>query len=102
MRKNNKISKDNLILFCVFSINEKKEKCSFEKLVKECFSCFPQVFSLGSYPWPDSRKLDRPLRYLKNKNFLNINFKKEFSLTKKGIKKAEEVINILRQTKLKI
>ncbi len=102
MRKNNKISKDSLILFCVFSINERKDECSFEKLVKECFNCFPEVFSLGSYSWPDSRKLDRPLRYLRNKNFLKSNSKKEFNLTKKGIKKAEEVINILRQEKLKI
>jgi hypothetical protein len=60
---------NQLILFCIYSVNLSQEKCTFERLVEECFILFPKVFSFLSHPnWPDSRKLDRSLRALrKNK-----------------------------------
>lgn len=54
---------NDLIIFALLGIESRGEVASFEKIVKECFSLFPQVFYLkGFAKWPDSRKLDRPLR----------------------------------------
>jgi len=76
-------------------------KCSFEKLVKECFNAFPEIFSLKNYPkWPDSRKLDRPLRTLRERGFIIGDPKTSFSLTTRGKKEAQEIVKVLRQKRL--
>ncbi len=91
----------DLILFGIHSVNFKKEKCTFERLQKECFELFPKVFSFSEHSnWPDSRKLDRPLRTLRNKNLVEGNPKTTFSLTKKGKKRALETREKLKQGKL--
>lgn len=93
---------NDLILFSIYSLSEKREKCTFEKLVKECFALFPKTFSFSKYPkWPDSRKLDRPLRTLRKRKLIAGNPKTSFSLTKSGRKIAEEIIKGFRQRKLK-
>lgn len=93
---------NSLILFGIYSLGEKKEKCTFEKLTKECFTLFPKSFSFSKYPrWPDSRKLDRPLRTLRKRKLIKGCPKTSFSLTKSGKKIAEEVIKAFRQRKLK-
>ena len=77
------------------------EECSFERLVKECFTLFPETLSFTRYPiWPDSRKLDRPLRALRNERMIIGDPKTIFMLTKDGEKKAEEIARSLRQGKL--
>lgn len=92
---------NNLILFGIYSVIEKKEKCTFDKLVKECFTLFPKTFGFSKYPkWPDARKLDRPLRTLRNKKLITGNPSTAFSLTKLGKKKALEVTKSLQQKKL--
>jgi len=108
---------DSLILFSIYSVmegeedksssspfataRENKEKCSFERLAKECFTLFPKTFSFLKYPkWPDSRKLDRPLRSLRKKRLILGNPKTFFSLTKSGKKIVEEIAKSLRQRKL--
>lgn len=92
---------NNLILFSIRSVLEKKEKCSFEDLIKECFTLFSKVFSFPKYPkWPDSRKLDRPLRLLRKKRLITGNPKTYFSLTKAGKKMTEGLTETLRQRRL--
>jgi hypothetical protein len=102
MSRRNNVSIINLILSTVFLINEKKEKCTFEKLAKECFDLFPESFSLGEYPLLDSRKLDRPIRSLKSDKIIKVDNNGDLSLTKKGISRAKEIDKIFRQEKLKI
>lgn len=93
---------DSLILFGIYSVIEKKKECTFEKLVKECFTLFPKAFGFPKYPkWPDSRKLDRPLRTLRKRKLITGNPKTSFSLTKPGRKMAEEIIKGFSQRKLK-
>jgi len=92
---------NDLILFCIHSIVLNNEECSFERLVKECFTLFPETLSFTRYPiWPDSRKLDRPLRALRNERMIIGDPKTIFMLTKDGEKKAEEIARSLRQGKL--
>ena len=96
-----KVPISNLILFGVLSV--KKEKCTFEELVKECFNHFPGIFSFTTISkWPDSRKLDRPLRFLRKKKLISGDPKTYFSLTKSGKKIAEDMSKTFRQEKLKI
>jgi hypothetical protein len=94
-------SVNDLILFCIHSIILNSEQCSFERLVKECFSLFPETLRFPRYPiWPDSRKLDRPLRALRNEKLIIGDPKTIFMLTREGEKKAAEVAKTLRQGKL--
>lgn len=110
-----RVSLNDLILFSIYLAAEKESKCAFEKLVKKCFTLFPKSFSFsaglnevkdspkGCFPkWPDSRKLDRPLRSLRKRKLIAGNPKTFFSLTKLGRKRAEEISKIFRQRKLKI
>jgi len=102
--KKNKIlnfSVNDLILFCVHSVVKNGEECSFERLVKECFTLFPDTLSFTRYPiWPDSRKLDRPLRALRNEKLIIGDPKTIFMLTKEGERNAAEISKVLRQGKL--
>ena len=102
--KNNKspnFSVNDLILFCIHSITLSSEKCSFERLVKECFTLFPETLKFERYPiWPDSRKLDRPLRALRKEKLIIGDPKNYFILTEIGEQKAVAVSKALRQGKL--
>ena len=99
--KNLNFSVNDLILFCIHSIILNSEQCSFERLVKECFTLFPDTLRFPRYPiWPDSRKLDRPLRALRNEKLIIGDPKTIFMLTKEGVKKAAEIEKALRQGKL--
>jgi len=88
----------NLILYGIYLTSERRENCTFEKLVAECFSRFPKVFTFKRYPeWPDSLKFDRPLRKLREKGMIVGTIKDSFSLTKYGEQKAIETENILKK-----
>ena len=92
---------ENLILYGVYLISKRKEICTFEKLVEECFSRFPKVFAFKRYPeWPDSLKFARPLRKLREKGMIVGIIKDSFSLTKFGEQKAIETEDILKKTNI--
>jgi hypothetical protein len=96
-----KVRITDLILFGINSIIENKEKCTFERLIKECFTLFPETFSFSKYPkWPDTRKVDRPLRLLRKRKLITGDPKTYFSLTKPGKKIAIETAKTFRQKKL--
>jgi len=96
------VSINHLILLVIWNFSEKKEKCTFEKLTKECFETFPESFSLGNYPLPDSRKLDRPIRLLKSKKMVKPASGSGLVPTKKGEAKAREINRVFSQEKLKL
>jgi hypothetical protein len=86
-----------LIVFGIYSVLAKREKCTFEKLVAECFNLFPKTFSFARYPqWPDSIKFDRPLRTLREKGLIIGNPRGLFSLTKFGEKMAKDTAKVLK------
>lgn len=92
---------NSLILLAIDSASKGNKKCTFEKLVKECFELSPQSFSFSQYPnWPDSRKLDRPLRELRKKKLISGSPQTCFSLTKSGKEIVVETAKSLRQKKL--
>lgn len=96
-----KIAINDLIIFAMHSIRNNEKECSFEDLVNECFELFPKTFAFFKYPeWPDSRKLDRPMRYLRKKGLIKGDPKTCFSLTQKGKKRSLEIVKAFRQIKL--
>jgi hypothetical protein len=92
---------NELILFCIHSVISGNEKCTFERLVKESFTLFPKSIEFTRYPvWPDSRKLDRPLRFLRKERLIIGDPKSFFILTQEGEKRALEISKMLKQGKL--
>jgi len=62
---------------------------------------FPETLRFTRYPiWPDSRKLDRPLRALRDEKLIIGDPKTYFILTEKGEEKASLISKRLRQGKL--
>ncbi len=91
----------DLILYSMHSVILNNEQCSFDRLVKECFLLFPDAVKFSRYPiWPDSRKLDRPLRILRKEKLVLGNPKSFFKLTEAGLKRAVLIDKTLRQGKL--
>ncbi len=91
------------MLFSLYLALDKNKKCTFSRLVKKCFLSFPEIFSFSDIAeWPDSRKLDRPLRILKEEKMIKGELQGSFQLTKKGEKKAKEISGRLAQMRLKI
>jgi hypothetical protein len=96
-----KIPINSLILFGIHLVLNKEKECDFEELTRNCFTLFPKTFSLAKNPnWPDTRKLDRPLRMLRNKKLIIGNPQISFSLTASGKKIALEIANTFAQKKL--
>ncbi len=92
---------NKLILYGIFSLLEKKEKSIFENILKECFLFFPEVFKFDfNSQWPDARKIDRPLRLLKQQGLIQKN-KECFILTKKREKIVQIFQEQLKQGQLK-
>ena len=93
--------KKQSILFSIYSVTSQGGKCDFERLVKECFELSPEDFCFSKYKeWPDARKLDRPLRSLRQANLIMGDPDTYFSLTKAGKKMAKEISVAFGQKKL--
>ena len=88
---NSYLTQGDLILLCIRKIQEAKEDCTFERLVYECFTSFPNRFSFCTYKLPDSLKLDRQLRSLRKQGFIVGNNRSSFQLTSKGSKRASQI-----------
>lgn len=83
---------DQLILFAILTIKRSGEECTFERLIKECFTLFQKSFNFHRYPqWPDSLKLDRPLRDLRNRNLITGNNTTRFELSRLGERYGLEI-----------
>jgi hypothetical protein len=92
-----KIPTAHLIVFGIYSIIQRGENCTFEKLIEECFSLFPKVFSFSRHPgWPDSLKFDRTLRTLREKGLVVGNPNTFYSFTKFGEKIAKKTAQDLK------
>lgn len=82
---------DDLVIFCADEVISKGEECTFERLVFECFSRFPEAFGLKRYPeWPDSARVNKAwLRCRTDKGWLAGNVKQGFVLTPAGKRAAD-------------
>jgi len=94
----NHYSLEDLILIGINNVLNKKRKCSYGDLINELFSSYPNLFSIADYPkWPDTLKLDRPLRTLRSDRLVTGSPITFYSLTPLGsdrirfIKKKEKL-----------
>ena len=98
-----KLAINDLILISIFQLQTSNKKIGFEELLKNIFELFPKKINFEKCPnWPDSRKIDRPIRTLRRKKLIGGNPIKGFFLTKDGQKRAQEIIKILKQMRLKL
>jgi hypothetical protein len=89
--KDSGLSRSDLVLYAIYvvTIKKKEETCTFERVVAECFKLFPETFAFLRYPhWPDSTKIERPLRTLREKGIISGQVRGHFKLTPIGIKQA--------------
>lgn len=87
------------ILLCLDGLSSKGKKIDFEDLLAECWKKFPVMFLFSRHQWPDARKLDRPLRQLREQGFL-FQDDDNLRLTKKGEVLASQLGKSWRQKKL--
>jgi hypothetical protein len=91
-----KLGMQDLIVYAIYSVTKSGEVCTYERLIKECYEKFPKTFSLKNYPsWPDSLKLDRPLRTLRQKGFVIGSTRGNFELTRFGLDLAHDIESTL-------
>lgn len=90
----NTYSLEDLILIGIDTIVKKKKKCSYGNLINELFSKHPRLFSIADYPkWPDTLKLDRPLRSLRSDRLITGSPVTFYSLTPLGKEKIRFLNN---------
>jgi hypothetical protein len=96
-----RISIDELVIYAVYRIYQSGDECTFERLVYECFTLFPQEFGFKRYPqWPDSARIDKSwLRCRTDKGWLIGTVKESFRLTDLGFTIAERVEKKLNMEK---
>lgn len=95
------ISIEKKVLMSIDMALKTHGKCTFSELVKQAFTMYPDDFVLAGYKkWPDSVKLDRPLRKLRHDGFITGGASSEFLLTQKGVDQIEEIKNISSKEQL--
>lgn len=77
---------DQLVVYAVKRILDADEECTFERLVYECFTLFPEKFGFQRYPeWPDSARINKAwLRCRTDKGWIAGTVKKGFRITSTG------------------
>ncbi len=89
---------DDLVVYCVSEILRGGEECTFERLVYESFTRFPEAFGLRRYPdWPDSARVNKAwLRCRTDKGWIAGSVKEGFRPTPAGETVAQRVASRLR------
>ena len=84
---------DELAVYCAWRILARKQQCTFEKLTVECYRRFPERFSLQGYPeYPDSARVNKSwLRCRTDHGWLLGNLKSSFRLSPEGLAVAKSV-----------
>lgn len=77
---------DQLVVYATKKIMDGGEECTFERLVYECFTLFPEKFKFKRYPqWPDSARINKAwLRCRTDKGWLAGTVKEGFRVTPSG------------------
>jgi len=93
------IGLDQLIVYSIYRILRNNEECTFERLVFEAFTLFPEKFKLKRYPqWPNSALINKAwLRCRSDRGWITGSVKKGFELTHSGEIIAKKIDNLLKK-----
>lgn len=93
MSKDTTGSLDELLMYAAWRVVESGEECTFERLVFECFTLFPEAFGLRRYPqWPDSARVNKAwLRARTDKGWLVGSVQEGFRITEAGARVARRI-----------
>jgi len=87
-----KVTLIDLVIYSIYSLRQQGDEINSEDVISACFALFPKRFSLRKYPqWPDSAVVSRRWSDCKSKGYLRGSAAKGFTLTAKGIRRAEKV-----------
>ena len=88
---------DELLTFAVCQVTATGEECTFERLVYECFTLFPNEFGMQRYPhWPDSVRVNKTwLRCRTDRGWIIGSVQEGFRLTERGTHVAAKVEHVL-------
>ena len=93
IRKRALSSLDELLTYAVGRIESAGEECTLERLVFECYSLFPDRFSMQGYPeWPDAIRIDKSWRRCRtDRGWIVGNVQQGFRLSEHGRRIAHKV-----------
>lgn len=91
------ISQDHLVVTALWFLLQEKRQASFENLVAEAFTSFPERFQLDGYPqWPNSHVIGKAwVRCRTDKKWMSGSASEGFSLTPLGEQIALQVLSKL-------
>jgi hypothetical protein len=94
------LSQDHLVVAALSFLADDGKQTSFENLVAEAFSCFPERFQLEGYPdWPNAHVVGKSwVRCRTDKKWITGSASEGFKLTPLGLQIAEQVIAGLEPT----
>jgi hypothetical protein len=89
---------DDLLVFALYSVIQKKIDSNFENLAVECYTLFPERFGLPGYieKYPDSAQVEKSwLRCRTDKGLITGTKAQGFELTARGIETVQKTQKIL-------
>lgn len=85
-----KLALNDLVVFAVYFLSQRRKEITAEDIVAGCFSMFPDRFSLRGYAqWPDSTVVNKRWLDCRDKGLISGSTAKGFSITSKGLALAE-------------
>src|SRR5271169_6838147 len=91
------LSQDHLVVTALWFLLQEKRQPSFENLVAEAFTSFPERFQLEGYPqWPNSHVIGKAwVRCRTDKKWMSGSASEGFKLTPLGEQIAHQVLSKL-------
>jgi len=79
-------------MYSVYYLHKQGSEITSEDIISACFVLFPKRFSMRKYPqYPDSGVVSRRWSDCKSKGYLRGNATRGFTITARGIRRAEKV-----------
>jgi hypothetical protein len=93
-----KVNLDQLVVFALHSLLKRGLEATFENVVAEAYSLFPERFALRRFPeWPDSAVVNKSwLRCRSDEHYIVGSTRDGFRLTPKGAEVAERMAKLMQ------
>ncbi len=85
LKKYINIGIDDLAIYAISQVVAKREDCTQERVIKECFTLFPERFGMARYSeWPDSDRVHLSIVRCQRKGWITGSSKTGFKITSFG------------------